>query len=377
MQLTQDALQYIDEHYNEARELLIELAQIPAPSNHEELRAEHVKNLLLAFGAESVFIDDALNVVLPMGCEDGPVSVIMAHTDVVFPDTDPLPLKADGGRIFCPGIGDDTGNLAALLMAVKYVLERGLKPKQGVLIAANAGEEGLGNLKGARKLYETYGSRFKEVISFDAFGTHIVSRSVGSRRFRVTVRTSGGHSYNAFGNRNAIHAMAQLITELYAMPVPCRGKSTFNVGMINGGTSVNTIAQSAEMLYEFRSDSREDMDEMDAFFRDVIRRHADTGLDVSAVLIGERPCMGNVDPDLQQALVRRVSAVVEKHFGEPAFCSPGSTDCNIPLAHGVPAVTAGCVKGAGAHTREEYIEEAGILPGLRIAFEILLSYFEP
>ena len=265
MKLDRTILDDIDAHWQESYDLLLELAQIPAPSNHEEKRAEFCKAWLEKQGAEGVYIDEALNVVYPVGCtDDKPIAVFMAHSDVVFPDTDRLPLKVENGRIYCPGIGDDTADVVALLMAAKYIAQNHLQPKEyGVLLVVNSGEEGLGNLKGVRKIVADHGRRIREFVTFDAHNCTGVNRAVGSRRYRVEFDTEGGHSYNAFGNRNAIACLASMIDALYGVKVPEKGKTTYNVGTISGGTSVNTIAQHAEMLYEFRSDNREDLAEME------------------------------------------------------------------------------------------------------------------
>ena len=271
MQLTQNILDYIKEHEQEAVELLIELAQIPAPSHHEEKRAAFCKKWLEQQGAEGVYIDDALNVVYPVGCEDGKkIAVFMAHSDVVFPDMDKLPLRVENGRIHCPGVCDDTANVVAMLMAAKYIAEQKLRPCDfGVLLVVNSCEEGLGNLKGCRKIMEDYGDRIAEFVTFDDKNGKGVHKAVGSKRYRVEVDTEGGHSYSNFGNRNAIACLARLIEALYSIQVPAIGKTTYNVGTISGGTTVNTIAQHAEMLYEFRSDEREAMQYMEQQFEDM------------------------------------------------------------------------------------------------------------
>ncbi|MBQ5583276.1 MAG: M20/M25/M40 family metallo-hydrolase, partial [Ruminiclostridium sp.] len=197
MELTPSILSYIEAHQEEAYQLLLTLAQIPAPSNHEELRAAFCKDWLDAQGAKGIYIDDAFNVVYPVGdTGENPLLVVMAHSDVVFPDTSPLPLEIRDGRIYCPGVMDDTANAVALLIAAKYIAETGLQPKStGLLLVVNAGEEGLGNLNGCRKIMETYGSRVREFISFDDKNCNGVHNAVGSRRYRVEVTTEGGHSF--------------------------------------------------------------------------------------------------------------------------------------------------------------------------------------
>lgn len=374
MNLSQDILSYMDAHAQEAQQLLIELAQIPAPSHQEQRRAEFCARWLENQGAKGVFIDEALNVIYPIGCEGNqPIAVFMAHSDVVFPDTTPLPLSVSDGKIFCPGVGDDTANVAALLMCAKFIAENRIQPKdRGVLLVVNSCEEGLGNLKGSRKIMEVYAGRIDEFITFDGSHDQIVNRAVGSRRYQVEVRTEGGHSYGDFGKANAIAKLASLIDRLYGMAVPPLGKTTFNVGTISGGTSVNTIAQNASMLFEFRSDEKEALEIMEKQFRKILD---DAGCETTVQLLGDRPCSGNVDMQKETDLMDRAARATRDHYGiAPSFRS-GSTDCNIPLSMGIPAVCIGCAEGQGAHTREEYVQINSLKPGLGVAFQLILHHF--
>ncbi|MFR5602217.1 MAG: M20/M25/M40 family metallo-hydrolase [Lachnospiraceae bacterium] len=287
-----EVLAYIEGHSQEALELLMEIARIPAPSNHEEKRAEFCKGWLEQQGAKGVYVDEALNVVYPVGVtDDKPLVVFMAHLDVVLPDTEELPLRVENGCIYAPGVGDDTANLAALLMAAKYIAKNQLiSPEYGILLVCNSGEEGLGNLKGSRKICETYGKNMTAFYTFDGTCSHMVAKAVGSRRYQVEVKTEGGHSYGDFGNRNAIAMLASMIHEIYKIQVPLRGKTTYNVGMISGGTSVNTIAQQAQMLFEYRSDDLEDLQEMEETFRAIVMKYEERGINLEVRLLGERPC---------------------------------------------------------------------------------------
>ncbi|MBQ4623757.1 MAG: M20/M25/M40 family metallo-hydrolase, partial [Clostridia bacterium] len=178
----------------EAYELLLTLAQIPAPSGKEEKRAAFCLDWLTEAGAEGVYIDQAKNVIYPMGDRgNNPLAVIMAHSDVVFPDLTPLPLRVEDGKIHCPGVGDDTANAVAVMMAAKYVAQNKLIPGEtGLLLVVNSCEEGLGNLRGTRKLMETYGSRITEFISLDGGRNSIVDEAVGSHRYKIEVETEGG-----------------------------------------------------------------------------------------------------------------------------------------------------------------------------------------
>lgn len=381
--LTDSIKEYIKEHEKEAYDLLLTIARIPSPSNHEEKRARFCKEWLEAQGAEGVYIDEALNVVYPADMrEEGPIEVYMAHIDVVFADETELPLEIRDGRICCPGVGDDTACLASLLLVAKYIAEHKNTPQwkelrgehaPGLLLVCNSGEEGLGNLKGVKNICSRYGSRMESFCTFDGSLESMVDRAVGSHRYQVTVRTQGGHSFSNFGRDNAIEKLAGIIERLYQIDVPERGKTTYNVGMISGGTSVNTIAQEARMLYEFRSEHRENLACMEEQFQEIIKQEQEKGLDVSWELLGLRPCEGEVDPERKKQHSERAARAVEAATGVRPVSGAGSTDCNIPLSLGIPSVCIGCYRGKGAHTREEYVEIDSLKEGYLVAFEMILG----
>lgn len=376
-QLNGEGRVYAAEQERPLVELIEALCKIPAPSHHEERRAAFVKAWFAENGFPDVTTDVAQNVIAPVNCVPGrEVIVFMAHTDTVFPDTEPMPLHRENGRLYCPGVGDDTANLAALMLAARYFRAQPQTADCGFLFVANACEEGLGNLKGCRQLMQDYAGRVREVISFDGGLGSICNKAVGSARYRVAVRTEGGHSFGAFGNRNAIHALASMIGTLYTVKPPVEGdsKTTYNVGIIEGGTSVNTIAQEASMLYEYRSDSRVCLAKMKTMFESIVAAYRSMGAEVEVTLLGERPCMGDVNPTRQQTLEERLSAAIQAEAECEPFFHSGSTDCNIPFSLGIPAVCTGVYRGRGAHTREEYIELASLPAGFRTMLAFLLSY---
>lgn len=378
--LSEKVLKYIDEHSKETYDLLLTIAKIPAPSNHEEKRMEFCRDWLISNGAKGVYTDEALNVVYPYGVtEDNPVVVFMAHIDVVFPDTDELPLYIENGRINCPGIGDDTANLAALLMTAKYVAQNNPETKDcGVVFVCNAGEEGMGNLKGSRKICETYKGRIKEFYSFDGTMEGLLTGAVGSARYKVTVKTEGGHSYANFGNQNAIAHLSEIVSDIYKIDVPKMGKTSYNVGTINGGTSVNTIAQEATMLCEYRSDDERSLAVMKENFEKIFENHRSDKVKVDVELVGLRPCesMDESGRRRKEELVLMATELLERTIGRPVHSGPASTDCNIPLSQGIPAVCYGTYFGAGAHTREEYVKIDSLPMGYKVAFESVLRYFK-
>lgn len=368
--------QWIDAHFEEHKSLLKTFAAIPAPSRHEDARVRFLTELFENMGVKA-FTDDAKNVIVPMGLElGGPMCVFSAHIDVVFPDMKPLPVREENGFLYAPGIGDDSANVCALITIIRYIKEMGLKPKAPVVFVFNTCEEGLGNLDGIRMIMRADGGPIKQLVSFDcAFEEGMIVKAVGSERWRVTVKTPGGHSYVDFGRPSAIHELARLITKLVEIPVSDdeSKKTTFNVGLIEGGTSINTIAPSASMLYEYRSVDFRMLRSMRDEFLKLVEDSRKDGVEITAELIGERPCDENLDKAAQEALIEKCGRAVESVLGRSPERNSGSTDANIPLSLGIPAVTFGLYSGGGMHTREEWLEIESMRPGLLIGLTLVLE----
>lgn len=363
-------------HSAEQLALLKELAAIPAPSHREDLRVRYITKWLKENGADGVYVDEAKNVILPFGCQGRQdLRVYMAHTDVVFPDTQPLPVREEDGILYAPGVGDDTANVAALMLCAKFLLTEKILPTVPVLMVFNSCEEGLGNLKGVRQIVKDFQGRIRELVSFDCQSDAIVSRAVGSERWRVSVATPGGHSYAAFGAANAIAALSLLITRLYSQALPeIPGATvTYNVGTIQGGTSINTIAQAAEMTYEYRSDASEGLLTMRDQFQTLLEEAQTDEIHFQAELLGQRPCGANVPEQAQQRLLERCAGVLQEINGQSPSLRSGSTDANIPLSLGIPAATFGLYRGGGAHTRQEWLRIDSLTPGLYGAILCILE----
>jgi len=352
----------------EARRILREMCAIPAPSHHEEKRAEYVRAYWEHLGAKNVYIDEAKNCVWEADTQ-GEVTLFCAHTDTVFPDMEPMPMREENGTLYCPGCGDDTANLAVMLAATRYMLESGMRVK-GCIFAANSCEEGLGNLKGIRALMARYAHRVKQVIAFDCHLGVVTDIPVGSERYEIIVRTQGGHSFSDYGRPNAVHLMSKIVCQLCESPLPeGEGVATRNVGLFEGGTSVNTIPQYAAIMYEYRTNSRSRMNALREAFRCIMKEHPEA----EVRLLGERPCVGDVDRAKQVALVEKCLDAVEKYIGMRPKADSASTDCNIPLSMGIPACCVGACRGGGMHTREEWVQIDSLKEGLQVAWSLIGS----
>lgn len=369
---------YIEDNYSAMMELLKELCHIPAPSHHEEKRAEYLKAYFEKMGAKGTYIDEALNVIFPINCEgSNEITVFAAHTDTVFPDSEPMPYTDDGEKIHCPGCADDTASVAVLTFMAKFFIEKDIKPEKGIMFVCNSCEEGLGNLKGTRKLFSDFSGRIKNFITFDSTPEVACNLSVGSHRYEVTVKTGGGHSFQDFGNLNAINELSGIVRKIYEIKVPEKegAKTTYNVGDISGGTSVNTIAQSARMLCEYRSDDKDCLAFMEERFKAIFEEAKSDKVEITVEKVGDRPC-GNVERSKIAYLEGKIIPLIEKIIGKEVRFVSGSTDCNIPHSLGVGALCIGVDNHKGIHTREEWVEKASLKTGLEIAIKSGLALME-
>ena len=376
MKIRSDALEYVKEKQTELIELIQQLCSIASFSHHEQKKAAFIQNWFKQYGIETK-IDEVYNVILEIQAEQKENLVVFAaHIDTVFPDEIGFDCIEKEGFLYAPGVGDDTANVAELMLMARYIVQNKLNCNSGCLIVFNSGEEGLGNLKGSRYLFESYKDQIQEFYSFDGTYQSIVNKAVGSSRYQVTVKTEGGHSYGAFGNKNAIACAASLISVLYDYKVPSRGVSTYNVGVIEGGTSVNTIAQNAEFTFEYRSDHHEDLLEMNQFFHQCLETYRSMGCEIELKLLGERPCMGNVNPTFMEKSLNHAVEVIHHFTASTPKIKSGSTDCNIAYFHGVAGCCFGGYLGQGAHTREEKVSIDSLVTGMQIIATFMLAYFD-
>jgi len=364
---------FIQEHTPLLLQTLRELCVIPAPSGAEQARAAYCRRWLRRHAGLDADIDEVNNVLLPLGCgASNSITVVAAHTDIVFDDAVSLSLYEDERILRCPGVGDNSASCAVLLLAAKYLAEQS-RPPSDLLLVWNSCEEGLGNLKGIRAVCERTKGRMARFLSLDCHLHEIATQSVGSYRYRVTVRTEGGHSYLAFGKANAIAILSQIVQNIYSLPVPSDplSRTTYNVGTMEGGTSVNTIAQEATMLCEIRSDNADHLRSMRTAFAAVFEQARQNGADITVTCIGERPCMGEVNADDLNAFIELCKHTTAAITGRTPVAISSSTDCNMPLSMGIPSVCIGVYDGDGMHTREEWVDKASLPKGLEIAIRVL------
>ena len=365
----------MQKYYDLTDKLWRELCAIPAPSCHEKKRAEYISGILSSWGIKAE-IDAVNNVIVKFDGKSPDIAVFEAHTDTVFPDTAPLPFSEDDKNVYCPACGDDTVAVAQLMSVVKYIKDLGQMPEHTLLFVFNSCEEGLGNLRGTKAVLERFGKNVSAFFTFDGIYNELSNVSVGSHRYKVMVTTNGGHSYSRFGNPNAINILSRAVGRIYDLEVPkSSGKTTYNVGTISGGTSVNTIAQSAEMLCEYRSDSYDNLMYMKGKFEEIFEYLRSFDCEVSIELVGDRPCMKDVDADKMHGLTGLCKAIQKKHTGCDIEEVSESTDCNIPHFLGIPAVCVGTYMGGGAHTREEWVEKASVPIGFDIIKDVAMHYF--
>ena len=392
--LFQQAAAFIQQDERNAIEQQLELVQIPAFSNHEEARARRFKELVEAEGYTAQ-MDEVNNVytVIP-GSGGGPTLYVTAHLDTVFPLDTPLKPRWEQGVIHCPGISDDTRGLAEVLALLRVLRKTGIRPVGTLVLGGNVGEEGLGNLRGVRHFFQTQGEKIDGFFSIDGAGDGYTYGGTGSVRYKVTFRGPGGHSYGDFGCVNPIHAMGRAIALIGELRTPEIPKTTFSVGVVEGGTSVNAIAYECSMLVDMRSDEQAELDRLHQNILECIRqgveqenqrweqerlwnrnlfgRTYDTNARVTVELekVGDRPCGSQPQ---ESPIVQTVVAAYRALGVEPPAVAFSSTDSNIPLSLHIPAVTiSGGGRCGGCHSEDEWYDTTEAYKGTqRILLAVL------
>jgi tripeptide aminopeptidase len=322
-------------------------------------------------GLEEVYRDSAGNVIGRLkGSHGGPTTLVAAHLDTVFPLETDVTIRRDGEILRAPGVGDNSASVAAMLHGARLLREEGVPLEGDILFVATCGEEGLGNLYGMRAAMEGHKHEVDYVLVLDGSLGGLVRESVGSRRFRLVVTSDGGHSWGAFGAPSAIHALGRMIAQISEIRVPSHPKTTYNVGMISGGTSINTIAARAEALLDLRSLSRDELLRLEERVRRIVTGVArESGVLAELTLLGDRPTGSLRDDHPLPQLVREV----HQRLGIQTRSYPSSTDGNIPLSLGIPAVTVGVTLGGNGHRLDEYIHTTPLAKGLAQVLLMLLG----
>jgi tripeptide aminopeptidase len=341
-------------------DLTCAISRISSPTNSEGARSDFVAGHMETLDLVSVDRDDIGDVVGRIkGRQTGPPLLIVAHLDTVFPDGTSLEITRTNGRVAGAGIGDNSLGVASVLMLPIVFQKLGIVPDVDVLITGNVGEEGLGNLRGVRAVMDA-NPDVGAVIAVEGHNlgrvTHV---AVGSRRLKVTVTGPGGHSWGDYGSPSAIHAAAEMIAELSRLPVPTTPKTTVNVGTFTGGISVNTIAPEASFIVDLRSVDdgalRRLSEKVDAIFR-----APRAGISTSIEVLGVRPA-GLVSP--ASRIVRLATQTLES-IGISPTGDASSTDANIAIGRGIPAVCIGLTSGGNVHREDEFIESAPLGDGM-------------
>lgn len=343
-------------------ERAIEVQQIPSPPFGEEQRAAFVCQQFQLEGLADIEIDAVGNAYGRLaGTGDARPLVFSAHLDTVFPEGSNLHSRREAQRVYGPGIGDNSLGVAGLFGLLWALRQRRTRLSGDVWLVANVGEEGLGNLRGMKAVVERFRDRPQAYIVLEgmAFG-QVYHRALGVQRYRISVHTAGGHSWVDYGRPSAVHELAALATRLAALPVPSSPRSSLNVGILSGGTGVNTIASDAYLELDLRSEGEQSLCNLTEWVDVICRDAGHPGVQVQVEQIGQRPA-GSIASS--HPLVQLARRCVLAQGVEPIM-TVGSTDANIPLSLGLPAICLGISTGAGAHTLGEYIYTAPVAQGI-------------
>lgn len=380
----QAAFQFFEDNADSITKEQIAISSIPAPPFEEKRRAEYLCHKFQQIGLERAGLDEEGNcIALRRGRSLEPLLVVSAHLDTVFPSGTDVTVRQTNGRLFAPGIADDGCGLAALIAVAQSLQRASIETSGSILLVGTVGEEGEGNLRGVRHFFTNgpWANQPSGFISFDGPGVdRIINRALGSKRYRVTLRGPGGHSWSDFGIANPIHALGRAISRLVAYPAPGDPRTTFNVGRIDGGASINVIPREAVMDVDLRSASERELRRLDAFFRRAMheaaadendtRRQGFPPLDLSVELFGERPT-GETRAD---SAIVEIAQEATRLLGAIPVLDLASTDSNFPISLGIPAITLGAGGSSGnSHTLDEWYDPTDRVRGLQRGLLVILG----
>ena len=345
------------------------IQSIPAPTFHEQARGAYLTQTFSNLHLSDVQIDSTGNVLAKISGGDRTPIVICAHLDTVFPVETPLDVSQTKQYIRGPGIGDNALGLAALIELAKFFHET--PPQRDIWLVGTVGEEGLGNLRGMKAIVDSFQDRVAAYIVIEGMALgHIYNRGLPVVRYKIEAFCQGGHSWIHAGRQSAIHALINLSSELLTIPHPRVPKTTLNIGIIQGGSSINSIASDAFIEIDVRSEDQSQADLIEMEIRRICSNFRTEDLDIRFDEIGRRPG-GELDPDhhLIQAALHAYAEIAEVD----CVLETGSTDASYPLSLGLPAVCVGITRGGDAHTLNEYIEIKPIQSGFSALTHLITS----
>ena len=344
-------------------DLAIQIQQIPAPTFAEAVRGEFVRRLFVKEGLRDVSSDPLGNIFarLPGTGKKPKPLIISAHLDTVFPSSIDLTVRKEAGRMYGPGVGDNSIGVAALFGVLWSLREKNIELDHDIWFVANVGEEGPGNLCGMRGVGERFGSDVLGYLVLEGLALgHVYHQAIGVKRYQITAKTKGGHSWSDYGEPSAVHELAALVTRLSSIHLPRKPRTTLNVGTIHGGIGVNVVAAEAKCDLDLRSEDPVTLGKLVSEVEDLLAGWEHPGVKLMAEVTGERPA-GKIPAN--HALVQLAVSCLREKGMEPILTA-GSTDANIPLSQNIPAVVLGITTGGGAHTAGEYIEVEPIERGM-------------
>jgi acetylornithine deacetylase/succinyl-diaminopimelate desuccinylase-like protein len=365
----QAALQSFEDKLEQIVALAIAVQQIPAPTFAEAKRAAFVQSRFEGLGLADVFQDELHNVYgrYPGTDSKQPPVIISAHTDTVFAADTDLAIRHESPYIYGPGLGDNSTGVAGILWLAQTLSDFDLRITADCWFVANVGEEGLGDLRGMRAVVEHFGDEASYIIVEGGLFGQIAHQAIGVRRFRIQVKAPGGHSWGSFGNASAIHELGRLITAISHITVPAEPKTTYNVGVIEGGTTINSIAQNAQLLLDLRSEDEQELIRLVQTVEKIVakanggRNGRADGVTITMELIGNRPA-GQIARET--AMVQWATEALHIMGCEEVNYIAGSTDANIPLSRGITAVCIGLTQSGNAHRLDEYMDPTYLPKGI-------------
>ena len=359
-------------------EQIVAIQQVPAPTFEEETRACFIQEQFESIGLEDVSRDQINNVYgkLPGTSHEAPPVVVSAHLDTVFPMGTDLTVRREGSLLYGPGIGDNCAGLAGLLQTARAIRDHQLPHAADIHFVANVCEEGLGDLRGMRAVAERFGGNAAYIIIEGGLFGKLIHQAVGVRRYHIQVSAPGGHSWGGFGAASAIHVLGHLIVDIDNLTVPTIPKTTYNVGILQGGISINTIANSAELWLDLRSEGAEALAQLIKDVEEIVRKrnrkHALDGdaVGITMVQVGDRPA-GSISR--QSPLVAAAEAALRAVGSEDVHYIIGSTDANIPLSRGYQAICLGLTHSGNSHRPDEFMDITNLPDGLGQLLLVTLS----